>query len=192
MKDVLINDEKYFSKETIERLKKKFKFTQAVHIEMLLWDFEIFSQLSEIHSNQFILKGGAATQLYLSSDKQRASRDIDFATNMTNLYDSAIERRITLHMEFKSPDYEARVKIFKAHFPKIEALSEDVDFEIISRKHEFSGGDIKNVVLTAARMTTYEKEAKISMKHLEKAADMIINNKKIMYGETKQKQEYMG
>lgn len=83
MKDVLINDEKYFSKETIERLKKKFKFTQAVHIEMLLWDFEIFSQLSEIYSNQLILKGGAATQLYLSSDKQRASRDIDFATTLS-------------------------------------------------------------------------------------------------------------
>ena len=84
MKDVLINDETYFSKETIERLKKEFKFTQAVHIEMLLWDFEIFSQLSEIHSNQFVLKGGAATQVYLSSDKQRASRDIDFATTLSN------------------------------------------------------------------------------------------------------------
>ncbi len=84
MKDVLINDENYFSKETIERSKKEFKFTQAVHIEMLLWDFEIFSQLSAINPNKFILKGGAATQLYLSSDKQRASRDIDFATTLSN------------------------------------------------------------------------------------------------------------
>ncbi len=83
---VLINNKEYFKKETIERLKTEFKFTQTVHIEMLLWDFEIFSQLSDIltDSGELVLKGGAATQIYLPPDKQRASRDIDFATSLTN------------------------------------------------------------------------------------------------------------
>jgi predicted nucleotidyltransferase component of viral defense system len=82
MKDVLINDYSYFSKESIERLRKEFRFSQAVHIEMLLWDFEIFTQLSDMHKD-LALKGGAATQIYLEPQKQRASRDIDFATTLS-------------------------------------------------------------------------------------------------------------
>ena len=82
MKDVLINDESYFSKENIEKIKVKYHFSHNTHIEMLLWDFEIFAQLSAINQD-FILKGGAATQIYLEFDKQRGSRDIDFAASLT-------------------------------------------------------------------------------------------------------------
>lgn len=82
MKDILINDESYFSKESIDKIKQNFKFSQSVHIEMLLWDFEIFAQLSKLLKD-LALKGGAATQVYLTSEKQRASRDIDFATLLT-------------------------------------------------------------------------------------------------------------
>jgi hypothetical protein len=79
MKDILINNNEYFTKDTIERIKTKYKFNQTIHIELLIWDFEIFTQLSKI-SGDIILKGGAATQIYLDTETQRTSRDIDFAT----------------------------------------------------------------------------------------------------------------
>ena len=82
MERLLINNPEYFKQETIESIKKEFKFSQSIHIEMLLWDFEIFAQLTAIHQD-FILKGGAATQIYLPIEKQRASRDIDLATTLT-------------------------------------------------------------------------------------------------------------
>lgn len=82
MERLLINNPEYFKHETIESLKKEFKFSQSIHIEMLLWDFEIFAQLTAIHKD-FVLKGGAATQIYLPVEKQRASRDIDLATTLT-------------------------------------------------------------------------------------------------------------
>ena len=58
MKRLLKNDFKYFEKDVIESLKKKHKFSQGRHIEMLLWDYEILCQLLE-YSPDFILKGGA-------------------------------------------------------------------------------------------------------------------------------------
>ena len=82
MEDVLINKRSYFEEKTIEKMKTEFKFSQSRHIEMLLWDFEIFAQIVSMNQD-FVLKGGAATQIYLPVDKQRASRDIDFATTLS-------------------------------------------------------------------------------------------------------------
>ena len=82
MDRLLINNADYFKQETIESIRKEFKFSQSIHIEMLLWDFEIFAQLTSIHKD-FVLKGGAAAQIYLPVEKQRASRDIDLATTLS-------------------------------------------------------------------------------------------------------------
>src|SRR3989338_3967331 len=82
MERLLINNANYFKQETIESIRKEFKFSQSIHIEMLLWDFEIFAQLTANHKD-FILKGGAAAQIYLPVERQRASRDIDLATTLT-------------------------------------------------------------------------------------------------------------
>ena len=81
MEKLLINNANYFKQDTIEAIRKEFKFSQSIHIEMLLWDFEIFAQLTAIHKD-FVLKGGAAAQIYLPVEKQRASRDIDLATTL--------------------------------------------------------------------------------------------------------------
>lgn len=98
MKDVLINHHSYFSKENIEKIKKDYKFSQNRHIELLVWDFEIFAQMSAIH-NDFVLKGGAATQIYLEPEKQRASRDIDFATTLTKKEVEGVLEKIRLKFE---------------------------------------------------------------------------------------------
>src|SRR3989344_979567 len=81
MEKLLINNANYFKQDTIESIRKEFKFSQSIHIEMLLWDFEIFAQLTAIHKD-FVLKGVAAAQIYLPVEKQRASRDIDLATTL--------------------------------------------------------------------------------------------------------------
>ncbi|MBI4648035.1 MAG: nucleotidyl transferase AbiEii/AbiGii toxin family protein [Bacteroidia bacterium] len=95
--------------EIIESIKKEFKFSQSIHIEMLLWDFEIFAQLTAIHKD-FILKGGAATQIYLPVEKQRASRDIDLATTLT---EKEIENALNNVKQKFEENYEGYINSLK-------------------------------------------------------------------------------
>ena len=102
MERLLINNPEYFKKEMIESIRKDFKFSQSIHIEMLIWDFEIFAHLTASH-NDFVLKGGAAAQIYLPVERQRASRDIDLATTLT-------EKEIEEALEKVKQKFEANVK----------------------------------------------------------------------------------
>jgi len=104
MERLLINNANYFKQDTIEAIRKEFKFSQSIHIEMLLWDFEIFAQLTAIHKD-FVLKGGAAAQIYLPVEKQRASRDIDLATTLgekeieSDDSEEEKEQKIAIHLK---------------------------------------------------------------------------------------------
>lgn len=73
------------------------------------------------------------------------------ATNRKVTLDKALERRITLKIEFENPDRDMREAIFKRLIPKKMPLSNDIDFKALAQ-HELSGGEIKNVVLNAARI----------------------------------------
>ena len=73
------------------------------------------------------------------------------ATNKSIGMDKALERRISLKIEFEIPDIEIREKIWKSHIPENAPLSSDVDFKILAKRFQFAGGHIKNVVLNAAR-----------------------------------------
>lgn len=71
-------------------------------------------------------------------------------TNFMPVLDWALERRISLKLEFSPPDYRERVEIFKRHLPDNAPISKEVDVEKLA-EFELTGGEIKNVVLNAAR-----------------------------------------
>lgn len=73
------------------------------------------------------------------------------ATNKSLGMDEALERRISLKVEFEIPDIELREKIWKSHIPDKAPLSPDVDFKLLAKDFQFAGGHIKNAVLNAAR-----------------------------------------
>lgn len=64
------------SKEELLELSKTAGFTQPQVVELFRWDLELVSQIQR-QSKDFVLKGGAATQLYIPLEKQRGSVDID-------------------------------------------------------------------------------------------------------------------
>lgn len=64
------------SKEKLLDLSKSRGFTQPQVVELFRWDLELVSQL-QLQSKDFILKGGAAAQLYIPLEKQRGSVDVD-------------------------------------------------------------------------------------------------------------------
>jgi len=89
-----------------------------------------------------------------------------FTTNYSIALDKALSRRFDLKVKFPRPDYEARRKIWDHHIPDSLPLAEDVDIEGLAHKYELTGGEIKNVVLYAARLALSESRKKVCQKDL--------------------------
>lgn len=58
-------------------------------------------------------------------------------------------RRITLSLEFPVPDFAMRSKIWRNHIPPKLHVAKDIDWNSLAMDFEFSGGFIKNAVLSA-------------------------------------------
>lgn len=87
------------------------------------------------------------------------------ATNLLNNIDEAFLRRINYVIKFPFPDSEYREKIWRATIPSETPLSDDVDFKWLAKSYEIAGGNIKNVVLSAAFLAA-ESGTGIGMRHL--------------------------
>jgi len=72
------------------------------------------------------------------------------ATNRKVTLDKALERRITMKIEFPKPDRTTRLQIWKKLVPADLPLDKTINFEDLARA-ELTGGEIKNVILNAAR-----------------------------------------
>ena len=75
------------------------------------------------------------------------------ATNMKQVLDEALDRRILLKMDFDLPDFTARKAIWERHLPATLPLADDVDTTELAMKFAFSGGYIKNAVILACQRT---------------------------------------
>ena len=64
------------TREEMLKLSGSAGFAQPQVVELFRWDLELVSQLQG-EAGDFILKGGAATQLYIPIEKQRGSVDVD-------------------------------------------------------------------------------------------------------------------
>ncbi len=72
------------------------------------------------------------------------------ATNRLTALDKALERRISLKVKFERPGKQERLEIFRRLIPEAMPLANDVDLAALVEA-DLSGGEIKNVVLNAAR-----------------------------------------
>ncbi|HOX05708.1 MAG TPA: ATP-binding protein [Planctomycetota bacterium] len=79
-------------------------------------------------------------------------------TNRRVALDPALERRITLKVEFSAPDRTMRRRIWEKMLGARLPLSGDVDAGWLSQA-ELTGGQIKNVLLNAARLALAERSA---------------------------------
>ena len=88
-------------------------------------------------------------------------------TNLKQNVDDAFRRRIHAIVEFPFPDREARRELWQKIFPPETPVAE-VDFKFLSTL-ELSGGDIKNVALTASFLAAAEGDV-VEMRHVVRAA----------------------
>jgi len=78
---LLIHNSRSFSKEELFRRAETYGFSQPQILELFAWDYELVAQLQDLSDN-LVLKGGAAAQLYLPTETQRGSVDIDLTTHL--------------------------------------------------------------------------------------------------------------
>ena len=71
-------------------------------------------------------------------------------TNFKKNLDEAFLRRIDFSLEFPLPNEPDRLSIWKQHIPSQTPLSDDIDFDFLARQFNISGGNIRNIILSAA------------------------------------------
>jgi len=91
------------------------------------------------------------------------------ATNLRKNVDEAFARRMHFAVEFPFPEQEDRHRIWQRIFPQEAPLAADVDLAFLARQFKVTGGNIKNIALTAAFLAAADS-AIITMGHLIKAA----------------------
>jgi hypothetical protein len=89
------------------------------------------------------------------------------ATNRKSALDRAFLRRLRFLLEFPSPDWESRRRIWRKVFPPQTPL-EELDFDFLARM-EIAGGNIRNIAVNAAFLAAAEN-APVRMAHLMRAA----------------------
>ncbi len=104
------------------------------------------------------------------------------ATNMTGVLDKALDRRVDIAIEFDFPDAAMREAIFRKTVPGEAPLGEDVDFVLLAKKYQLSGGSILNVTRQAMRnaLRRKGKRRRITMDDFVKAAERELEKSKMM------------
>lgn len=165
--------------ETEKKLEEVFN--KAEQSNMILFFDEadsIIGKRSEVNDSKD--KYANTEVSYLLQKIEEYDGIVILATNYSQNIDSAIMRRIRFTVHFPLPDKNTRKEIWMSAFPK-EVPQKDIDYEYLAEQFEFSGGQIKNVVLNSIFFAAAEDEA-VQMKHLVKALKLdITKDKKVSF-----------
>jgi len=93
-------------------------------------------------------------------------------TNMDVLLDAAVERRVSLKVKFDLPDPKIRENIWQWHIPDEFDKKAEINFSCLAEKYDFSGGNIKNAVLNAARKASSREDKILTMEDLIFGAEL--------------------
>ena len=83
------------------------------------------------------------------------------ATNRIGMMDEALERRIALMVEFPEPDFAARETIWTKMLPNKMPRHKDVTAKKLAEE-KLTGGQIKNVLIQAARLALAEDAEQVN------------------------------
>jgi hypothetical protein len=87
------------------------------------------------------------------------------ATNLRANLDEAFTRRLQFAIDFPFPDERYRVQIWQALFPEALPRDPDIDFAPLARRFRLAGGNIRNIIVSAAYLAA-ANGGQVSMRHL--------------------------
>ncbi|GIE05671.1 ATPase AAA [Paractinoplanes durhamensis] len=103
------------------------------------------TEVSDAHDRYANIETG-----YLLQRIERHTGVVLLATNLRQNLDDAFTRRLRFLVEFPFPEEADRRRIWRAHLPGRAPIGDDVDIAQLARAFPLAGGNIRNVVLSAA------------------------------------------
>jgi SpoVK/Ycf46/Vps4 family AAA+-type ATPase len=92
-------------------------------------------------------------------------------TNLKEELDPALERRLLFRVDFTMPDASMRERIWRSNLPAKAPVDRDIDWVQLAREYEFTGGQIRNAILSAMYAALAEGAESISADHLRQACE---------------------
>ncbi len=87
------------------------------------------------------------------------------ATNLRSNLDEAFTRRLQFAVDFPFPEEADRLRIWKTLFPPEVPCETDIDLPLLARRFKLAGGNIRNILVTAAYLAASDGGA-VNMTHL--------------------------
>jgi SpoVK/Ycf46/Vps4 family AAA+-type ATPase len=165
--DLSIVVSKYIG-ETEKNLKTIFEEAETSNCILFFDEADaLFGKRSEVkdaHDRYANIETG-----YLLQKMEEYEGIVILATNLSKNIDGAFLRRMRYVIDFPFPAKEQRKQIWKGIFPYEAPIAMEVDYEFVSEKLNLSGGNIKNIALTAAFYAA-EDSCEIGMCQIMRAA----------------------
>ena len=154
--------------ETEKNIEKIFETARANH-GMLLFDEadSLFAKRTKVESSVDRYSNMATNMLL--QEIENFEGIVVLTTNIDKNMDDAFKRRIQFKVDFPFPEPEMRAKIWQTLVPSTCPIDADVDWDMLGKQYELSGGHIKNAVLRAAYQAAAE-EKPLNDSHMEYAA----------------------
>jgi SpoVK/Ycf46/Vps4 family AAA+-type ATPase len=87
------------------------------------------------------------------------------ATNLRANLDEAFTRRLQFAVDFPFPERADRRRIWETLFPPDVPRDLDLDFDLLARRFKLAGGNIRNIIVSAAYLAASDGEC-VTMEHL--------------------------
>lgn len=153
--------------ETEKHLENVFRYAEMTHMvlffdeaDAILGKRTLISDGNDRHSNMNVA--------YILQRIEHYDGIVILATNLKNNIDSAFIRRIKYIIQFELPDNDMRRQIWENCLPEKNNLSGD-ELHQIADRFKLSGGNIKNIVLSACVIAQNDSEP-VGIKHIVRAA----------------------
>ena len=164
--------------ETEKNLEKVFAEAESLNAVLFFDEADaLFGSRSEVkdakdrYANQEIA--------YLLQRMEQFDGITVLATNLRGNLDAAFARRLHFIISFPEPDEPTRRRLWVRHLDELGDTDPDdpIDVDWLARSAEVAGGDIRNIVLSAAYAAVAEHagrngtvvDAKVGMRHLSDA-----------------------
>jgi SpoVK/Ycf46/Vps4 family AAA+-type ATPase len=106
---------------------------------------------------------------YLLQKMEEYEGIVVLASNFQKNIDEAFTRRLRFIIEFPFPEKDYRGRIWRKVFPANTPLASDIDFDFLAHKLKVSGGNIRNIALSAAFLAA-ANSGHVGMEHIVCAA----------------------
>lgn len=115
----------------------------------------------------------------LLTEIEKSEGMVILATNRIDTLDEALERRISLIVEFPKPTFPQREAIWEKMLPKKMPIGEGVGKTKLA-ENVLTGGQIKNVIMQAARLALSGDAEKVELSHFEAAIQRVLKSRSLM------------